>query len=174
MIDWYVAAIGVRKGAPEGGGLRRYRQCELGDDDGTRFRSPGIAVEVAAIVRLRERKPVDYARDSIATEETWRERSVGLPCHPIPADRDPTVRTGFIEEVTKATSFDNMKSSPDRFTPYADRGFWHDPKKFFHSAGTGKWVGQISDATLELYQQKMTAEFPQPEVEWLEHGDNGP
>ncbi len=82
--------------------------------------------------------------------------------------------TGFLEEVTKATSFDNMKSRPDRFTPYADRGFWHDPKQFFHSAGTGKWVGQISDATLALYQQKMTAELPEAEVEWLEHGNSGP
>lgn len=76
----------------------------------------------------------------------------------------------FLDEVREATSFGNMKSNPDRFTPYADKGYWHDPQAFFHSAGTRKWEGQVSDDTLALYNAKMAKALKPADIDWLENG----
>jgi hypothetical protein len=76
----------------------------------------------------------------------------------------------FLEEVRDATSFGNMKADPGRFAPYADKGYWHDPKAFFHSAGTRKWEGRISERALAHYAAAMAASLTPAEVAWVENG----
>ena len=84
---------------------------------------------------------------------------------------DPS--SGFLDQVVEATSFNNMQSQPERFTPYADMGYWHDPKAFFHSAGTRQWKGQVNEEVLELYRQAMAKALPPKAIAWIEHGSMG-
>ncbi len=79
----------------------------------------------------------------------------------------------LLDAVTKATSFGNMKANPDRFTPYADKGYWHDPQAFFHAGGTRKWEGKISDETFAIYAAQMADALPPEDINWLENGSIG-
>ena len=79
----------------------------------------------------------------------------------------------FLDEVSEATSFGNMQAQPERFTPYADAGYWHDPQAFFHSAGTGKWEGKISAEALALYSGAMAKTMTRDEIGWIENGSAG-
>lgn len=76
----------------------------------------------------------------------------------------------FLDEVAEATSFSAMQAQPERFTPYADKGYWHDPKAFFHSGGTRKWEGRISNDVLDLYAQTLAKALPLSAVNWIENG----
>ena len=81
--------------------------------------------------------------------------------------------TSFLDEVAEATSFGNMQSQPERFTPYADKGYWHDPKAFFHSAGTHKWAGKVSAEALAVYQDAIAASLNPAQISWVENGTQG-
>ncbi len=84
-------------------------------------------------------------------------------------DRD----AALIDAVLEASSFGNMKSNADRYAPFADRGFWHDPKAFFDSAGTRKWTGALSDASIRLYRDRMAGPLSPSDVAWFEDGTAG-
>ncbi|SHJ63014.1 Sulfotransferase domain-containing protein [Shimia gijangensis] len=90
--------------------------------------------------------------------------------HHIGLSPDPA----FLDAVQEATSFSSMKSQPERFTPFADQGFWRDPQAFFHSAGTHKWQGQLSDASMTLYHEKMRQSLPETQITWIENGGPQP
>ena len=96
-------------------------------------------------------------------------RIIGEIATHIGLDADPA----FLDAVTQATSFGNMQAQPERFTPYADKGYWHDPKAFFHSAGTHKWEGKVSDQTFQLYRQAMANVLDQETINWIENGSAG-
>jgi aryl sulfotransferase len=84
-------------------------------------------------------------------------------------DRD----AALIDAVQEASSFGNMKSNADRYAPFADRGYWRDPKAFFDSAGTRKWTGELSDASTRLYHDRMADLLGPSDTAWLEDGTAG-
>ena len=76
----------------------------------------------------------------------------------------------FLEAVFQATSFSKMKSKPERYAPFADRGFWHDSAAFFDTGGIRKWDGELSDVSLALYRNRIGALLSTEQLAWLENG----
>ncbi len=79
----------------------------------------------------------------------------------------------LIDAIEDASSFGNMKFQADRFAPFADAGYWRDPKTFFDSAGTRKWAGKVSDAAISQYSARIAQLLEPTDVAWLEGGDTG-
>ncbi len=78
--------------------------------------------------------------------------------------------TGFMDAVQDATSFDNMKSGAERYAPFGNREFWRDATQFFKSGGTGNWTGELSEKSLALYRDRVSALLAPDELAWLEGG----
>lgn len=87
----------------------------------------------------------------------------------IGVDAEPT----FVDAVFGASSFAQMKSQADRFAPFADQGYWRDPRAFFDSAGTRKWAGKLSETASSHYHEQIANLLAPSEVAWLEDGDSG-
>jgi len=87
----------------------------------------------------------------------------------IGVDAEPAL----IDAIHEASSFGKMKSQADRFAPFSDQGYWRDPKAFFDSAGTRKWTGKVSEATVSFYREEIAQTLGPTEVAWLEDGDAG-
>ena len=169
--------------------LRKHLANEVstGDDH------PYLQDADTALKSFATKEPTDYDDDTLATFLTHFRASVQMPrpdnllilhyadmlAAPRAAIAQIAAHIGIdaddalLDAVTEATSFGNMKANPDRFTPYADKGYWHDPQAFFHSAGTRKWEGEVSDEALALYHAKMTANLPADQIDWLENGSKG-
>ncbi|MCP4316725.1 MAG: sulfotransferase domain-containing protein [Hyphomicrobiales bacterium] len=56
----------------------------------------------------------------------------------------------LVDAILEASSFGQMKSKAASFAPFSNQGYWRDPQAFFDSAGTRKWVGKLSEATVSL------------------------
>ncbi len=143
-----------------------------------------------ALKEFATKQPENYDDDSLASFLTHYRASIQTPqpdnllilhyadmlAHPrktieqIAKHIGSGVDGALLDAVTEATSFSNMKANPDRFTPYADKGYWHNPQAFFHSGGTRKWEGQISEDTFEIYRAQMAAALPAENIQWLENG----
>lgn len=79
-------------------------------------------------------------------------------------------KPAFIDAVHQASSFDKMKAQADRFAPFSAQDYWQDPQAFFDSAGTKKWAGKLSAATLSMYRKKIAKLLNPTETAWLENG----
>ena len=79
----------------------------------------------------------------------------------------------FLDKVLEATAFSNMRANAKQFAPYATRDYWHDPKAFFDSGKSNKWVGVIGEETLVAYKNRMTDFLKPEEIAWLENGSVG-
>ncbi|MDU8942809.1 sulfotransferase domain-containing protein [Rhodophyticola sp. MJ-SS7] len=93
----------------------------------------------------------------------------------IVAHLDRALRIGAGEDaiarVAEATTLAAMRDAAARYVPASGKGFWHDEAAFFHSGGTEKWAGLLSEADLALYEDRMAAAVPDPELRrWLERG----
>lgn len=76
----------------------------------------------------------------------------------------------LIDAILEATSFDEMKSKSERYTPFSDFGYWRDPQAFFDSAGTHKWRGKLSESAVSRYRNQIAQMLDPADINWLENG----
>ncbi len=77
----------------------------------------------------------------------------------------------LIDAVTEATGFAAMKSRAADFAPVGGTGYWKSDAGFFDSATSDKWQGQLPDADLGLYAERLAAVLPEAAARaWLARG----
>lgn len=69
-----------------------------------------------------------------------------------------------------AATFAEMKRNADRIAPDTDLGLWRDNARFFHSGRIAQWREELSDKSLELYQQVSQERLSPALKRWLELG----
>ena len=76
-----------------------------------------------------------------------------------------------IDAVAAATTIDAMRDAAGQLVPEGGKGFWVDEAAFFHSGGTEKWAGKLSEADLALYDERMSVALKDAAARrWLEFG----
>lgn len=77
----------------------------------------------------------------------------------------------LVDAIAQASSFASMKSQAADFAPAGGTGLFRSDTNFFDSAQSQKWVGQIDDTLLALYETRLAELLPNAdERNWLEHG----
>ena len=76
-------------------------------------------------------------------------------------------------QLVAAARFDNMRANATRFAPGGGTGFMKSDTDFFHSGSSGKWVGVLSDAELQAYDEAMNRSLGSDARAWLEYGAAG-
>ncbi|WP_166417319.1 sulfotransferase domain-containing protein [Cochlodiniinecator piscidefendens] len=74
------------------------------------------------------------------------------------------------KSLIQAATFSNMKANADRFAVSAKQGFWKEDTSFFDSATSNKWHGQLAQADLAAYDDRMSELLSVDERRWLEWG----
>lgn len=78
-----------------------------------------------------------------------------------------------MDTLVEAARFDHMRAHAERYAPSGGTGFFKSDAAFFHSATSGKWLGQLTDAELAAYDEIMEAELDPRARAWLEDGSVG-
>ncbi len=77
----------------------------------------------------------------------------------------------LVDRVTDATAFGAMKARAADYAPVAGTGFWKSDTGFFDAATSRKWDGQLSDAELAHYAERLAELVPDTRARgWLERG----
>jgi aryl sulfotransferase len=70
----------------------------------------------------------------------------------------------------KAATFEDMKANADRTAPDTHHGTWKSNSQFFHAGLNEQWRGELSAASLALYDKLSRAGYDPVMVDWLERG----
>ena len=85
-----------------------------------------------------------------------------------------TLGCGFeddlIDKITSAATFSKMKKNATKYAPSADREIWKDNAQFFESGTSNKWEGNLSKASLSMYNDRMSELLPSNHQTWFEFG----
>ena len=65
-----------------------------------------------------------------------------------------------IDTVTNATAFGAMKAKAADYAPVAGTGYWKNDARFFDSASSKKWDGNLSEEELALYRERLEELIP--------------
>lgn len=77
----------------------------------------------------------------------------------------------LVDKVAAATDIAAMRAKAAEFAPEGGTGLWASDAAFFGSGGAGKWRGQVSQAGLALYNERLAELVPDPAARrWLEAG----
>lgn len=77
----------------------------------------------------------------------------------------------LIDRVAAATAFATMKARAADYAPAGGTDFWKSEGAFFDSASSRKWQGQLTEAQLDHYRQRIAALVPDDGARaWLEQG----
>lgn len=78
----------------------------------------------------------------------------------------------LIDEVAAATAFGAMKARADDYAPASGTGYWKSEDGFFDSASSGKWEGQLSQADIALFNNRLAELVPDEKARsWLLAGE---
>ena len=77
----------------------------------------------------------------------------------------------LIDTIVEATSFASMKAKAADFVPAGGTGFFRSDGHFFDSGQSQKWLGQLDEKDLDLFDQRLAELIPEAGARgWLQHG----
>ncbi len=101
----------------------------------------------------------DMSRDGHKAVERLA-RAVGI--------EDPSL----VDRVAAATGFAEMKANAGNYAPVSGTGFWRSDAGFFDSGSSRKWVGQLSEEEIALYDLRLAELVPDARARaWFENGE---
>ena len=97
-----------------------------------------------------------------------RRRAVGLLAEIADIEIDETLT----DVVVEASSFGAMKAKAADFAPAGGTGLFRTDDGFFDSAQSQKWLGQITQDELDLYEKRLAELIPDASARaWLQYGN---
>ena len=76
----------------------------------------------------------------------------------------------LIDSITSAATFSKMKKNAAKYAPSVDRDIWKDNAQFFESGTSNKWEGTLSEASLAMYNDRMSELLEPNHRTWFELG----
>ncbi len=73
-------------------------------------------------------------------------------------------------DLTRAATFEGMRSHADRLAAEVDQGLWLDNRRFFRHGEVGLWRALLSEDSQALYEAVTRSRYDHTMLDWLERG----